>query len=48
MDGVKNPWDMDPSKPGRQTKGTLQFGLDQTGGPSPRPVKRHFEEEYLP
>ncbi len=47
-DGVLNPWDMDPTKPGRQTKGVWQFGLDLAADPPVRPVKRHFQEEYLP
>ena len=28
MDGTLNPWDMDPTQSGRQTKGTWEFGVD--------------------
>jgi len=35
VDGTLNPWDMDPSTPGRQTVTTWNFGID-SGDPAPR------------
>lgn len=47
LDGALNPWDMDPTRPGRQTKAIWQFGLnskpDATGE-----QRRGLVEEYLP
>jgi hypothetical protein len=45
VDGALNPWDMDPSKPGRQAKGTWQFGVDSTGKP-PQATRRDATEVY--
>jgi hypothetical protein len=44
MDGLLNPWDMDPAQPGRQTKSTWRFGIlpASLGGP----VMSNFEERY--
>jgi hypothetical protein len=46
MDGVGNPWDMDPSQPGRQTRAIWRFGLDTVAGTPPRASSREFEEKY--
>ena len=48
MDGALNPWDMDPSKPDRQTTAIWRFGIDRLPGLPPRAVKREFEKRYLP
>ena len=43
VDGTLNPWDMDPARSGRQTKGTWKFGIDASG--TPRTAKRRDLQE---
>jgi hypothetical protein len=44
MDGLLNPWDMDPDQPGRQTKSIWRFGLLPSSSGSTG--MRDFEEKY--
>jgi len=45
VDGTMNPWDMDPGKTGRQTKGTWEFGVDSHPLPEGA-TRREPTEEY--
>jgi hypothetical protein len=47
LDGTKNPWDMDPTKPGRQTKGTWTFGVNSQAGQN-GDRRRGLVEDYQP
>jgi hypothetical protein len=46
MDCTRNPWDMDPTQPGRQTQGIWSFGVDPPGSGSSTPSLRGFQEQY--
>jgi hypothetical protein len=46
VDGTLNPWDMDPSRTNRQTKGTWEFGVDSSGNTNA--TRRGLVETYEP
>jgi hypothetical protein len=48
LDGTKNPWDMDPTQNGRQTKGTWTFGIRPNASPPPAVQMSNFDAKYEP